>query len=471
MRFFPRSLFGRLTLVLLTGLVAAQLLSASILFRDRGQILYGSIRSDSAKRTAGIVRLLDALTPAERDRLLPLLETPETRIRLASAPIEMPDRDPVDSDLADAIQRELSDHLPSRSSVLVALERGPPTEVGPMPMAEMHHRHMMGRPGMRSPGAYLHGVHSMARGFFIQVALQDGTWVQFERRIPEDLFDQPTPLLQILGVLLLSVVLLSLLAVRWAVRPLRELRLAAEALGRDIHHTPISEAGPLEVAETARAFNTMQKRIRSYIEDRARILAAVSHDLKTPLTRMRLRSDLLDNTELRSKLQADLDEMEAMVAATLDFMRSAESGEESVPIDLTALLETIRDNALDAGWKVSLLGRASGLLEGRPTALKRCITNLVENAARYAGEARILVADSPGIVRITVEDQGPGVPEELLEKVFDPFFRVDTSRARRTGGTGLGLGIARNIARAHGGDLVLRNRTGGGLVAELTLPR
>jgi len=471
MRILPRSLFGRLTLVLLTGLVAAQLLSASIMLRDRGQTLYQSIRSDLIDRTAGIVRLLDALPAPERRRLLPLLSTPETRIRIAHEPAEAPAQDNVQRLTAGLIERGLKDRLPSGTEVRVTLEGSRGEDVPPFGMAEMHRRHMLGRQGMGGPWAYLHGVQALARGFFIQARISDGSWIQFERRIPEGLFDQPTRLLSTLGVLLVSVVLLSLLAVRWVVRPLRELRLAAETLGRDIHRPPLTVKGPMEIEETARAFNTMQQRIKSFVDDRARILAAVSHDLKTPLTRLRLRSDLLDDEDLRAKLQADLDDMESMVSATLDFMRGAESREPTVKLDIMALLETIREDARDAGWEVRLTGHLTLPFQGRPTALKRCISNLVENAARYGGGAEILAADDGRTLRITVQDRGPGVPPEVLEKVFDPFFRIESSRARHTGGTGLGLGIARNIARAHGGDLVLRNRAGGGLSAELTLPR
>ena len=471
MRILPRSLFGRLTLVLLTGLVAAQILSASILLRDRGQTLYQSIRTDLIDRTAGIIRLLEALPAAERRRLLPLLSTTETRIRIAQAPAQPPAQDSVQRLTAGLIERGLKDRLPPGTEVRVTLEDGLEDDVSQLGMPGMHRRHMLGRQGMGGPWAYLHGVHAMARGFFIQARISDGSWIQFERRIPEGLFDQPTRLLLILAVLLVSVVLLSLFAVRWVVRPLRELRLAAEALGRDIHRPPLTEKGPLEIEETARAFNTMQQRIKSFIDDRARILAAVSHDLKTPLTRLRLRTDLLDDAELRDKLQGDLDDMESMVGATLDFMRGTESREPTVKLDIMALLETIREDARDAGWAVVLTGQVTLPFHGRPTALKRCISNLVENAARYGGGAEILPEDDGRTLRITVRDDGPGIPPNLLEKVFDPFFRIESSRARHTGGTGLGLGIARNIARAHGGDLVLRNRAEGGLSAELTLPR
>jgi signal transduction histidine kinase len=163
--------------------------------------------------------------------------------------------------------------------------------------------------------------------------------------------------------------------------------------------------------------------------------------------------------------------METMVSATLDFVRGSVSREPSRRLDLMALLETVCEDARAAGWPVNLSGQVSEPLQARPMALKRCLVNLVENAARYDGGAEIRVTDDGRELRIAVQDQSPGIPEELLERVFDPFFRLEASRARHTGGTGLGLSIARNVARAHGGDLVLRNRAGGGLSAELSLPR
>jgi signal transduction histidine kinase len=311
----------------------------------------------------------------------------------------------------------------------------------------------------------------MARYFHIQVGLRDGSWVSFERAVAERHFDWPIKLLGVLGILLVSVILLSLIAVRSIIRPLHDLKQAAEGLGRDIRQPPLMLKGPIEVRDTARAFNTMQARLKNYIEDRAGILAAVSHDLKTPLTRLRLRTDLIEDEELRSKTEKDLDDMESMVSATLDFMRGTETGEASQPLDLMALLESIQDDAQEAGKPVSLQGAVVAPYRGKPLALKRCIVNLVENAVRYGGEAEIRVADGEEGVEISICDRGTGIPDEALERVFDPFFRLETSRSQQTGGTGLGLGIVRNIARAHGGDLILRNLQGGGFCAELTLPR
>ena len=324
---------------------------------------------------------------------------------------------------------------------------------------------------MEGPWAYMHGLHAMARFFHIQVQLQDGTWVRFERGLPEQLFDWPARLLIVLGVLLASVILLSLVGVRSLIRPLRDLRQAAEGLGRDIHQLPLPETGPTEVRETARAFNTMQSRLKRYIEDRAGILAAVSHDLKTPLTRIRLRIEMMDDEELRAKTEKDLAEMESMVSTTLEFMRGSETTEPNQRLDLMALLESIQQDASEAGGQVYLSEQPIAPYDGKPLALKRCIVNLVENALRYGGQADIAVEESGKSLIISICDKGPGIPAELLQRVFDPFFRLESSRAQHTGGTGLGLGIARNIARAHGGDIELHNRSGGGLCAKIMLPR
>lgn len=467
MRIMPRSLFGRLVLVMLTGLVLAQLLSAFILLRDRGQVLYDAVRENLIVRSAGIVRLLDSLSPDDRQRLLPLLSGPELLITLSQQPYPGTDTESESRLASSVIRRQLHDRMPDKNRILVSVEGS----LMKSPMQGMHRGGMMGGPPMSGPWAYARGVHAMARFFRIQVELQDGSWVRFERGLPENLFDWPGKLLFALIILLFSVILLSLFGVHSIVRPLRELRQAAEGLGKDIRQSPLRLSGPSEVRETARAFNTMQQRLKNYIEDRAGVLAAVSHDLKTPLTRLRLRADLMDDEELRQKTQKDLDEMESMVGATLDFMRGTETSEPSQRLDLTALLESVQQDAQEAGKEVAIEGSVATPFTGKPLALKRCIVNLVENAVRYGGSCEIAISDNEMEVSINIRDRGPGIPEEMLEKVFNPFFRVESSRAQHTGGTGLGLGIARNIARAHGGDLTLHKRSGGGLCAMLTLPK
>jgi signal transduction histidine kinase len=394
-----------------------------------------------------------------------VLNGEQSRVGLAEAPRAFPPEDARTAG-AELVGEQIRMRLGAGTEVEVALAGF--IMSGPM---LGHGGPDMTGPGRHGAGRYGAGRHAMASRFFVQAQLKDGSWVWFERLIPRELVDWPMQMLLTLLILLAGVITLSLVAVRWIVRPLDRLREAADALGKDIHRPPIPETGPVEVAETSRAFNTMQRRIGRFVEDRARMLAAVSHDLRTPLTRLRLRADLLDDEELGEKIRRDVDDMQTMVEATLDFMRGTASPEETRSLDLMALLESLSDDAAESGARVRLRGHVRTPYRGRPVALKRCIGNLLDNALRYGGEADIDVRDSETAVTVTIADRGPGIPPESLEKVFEPFWRLEGSRGRDSGGTGLGLGIARNIARAHGGDLVLRNRQDGGLCSELTLPR
>lgn len=465
MRLLPRSLFGRLTWVLLTGLTATVLLSAGVHLRERGRVVYEAIQGDITERTVDTVQLLDSLSPAERRRLLPVLNGEQSHVGLAEAPRAFPPEDARTAG-AELVREQIRTRLGAGTEVEVALAGF--IMSGPM---LGHGGPDMTGPGRHRAGRYGAGRHAMASRFFVQAQLKDGSWVWFERLIPRELVDWPMQMLLTLLILLAGVITLSLVAVRWIVRPLDRLREAADALGKDIHRPPIPETGPVEVAETSRAFNTMQRRIGRFVEDRARMLAAVSHDLRTPLTRLRLRADLLDDEELGEKIRRDVDDMQTMVEATLDFMRGTASPEETRSLDLMALLESLSDDAVESGARVGLRGRVQTPYRGRPVALKRCIGNLLDNALRYGGEADIAVRDSETAVTVTIADRGPGIPPESLAKVFEPFWRMEGSRGRDSGGTGLGLGIARNIARAHGGDLTLKNRSGGGLIAKISLPR
>ncbi len=273
-----------------------------------------------------------------------------------------------------------------------------------------------------------------------------------------------------LAVLLATVLLLSFVAVRWVTRPLNLLASAADELGRDINRAPLPEDGPAEVGRAAHAFNTMQRRLVRFIDERTRLLTAMSHDLKTPLTRMRLRAEMLEDGALREKFEADLLEMEAMVGETLEFMRGLSGREPAQPVDVMALLESLQADNEAMGRAVALEGRVTRPWRGAPQRLRRCLANLVDNAVLYGQRAEIAVDEGDDRLTIRVRDHGPGMPEAELEKVFEPFYRLEGSRSRATGGTGLGLSIARSIAQAHGGDVRLRNHEQGGLEAILTLP-
>jgi signal transduction histidine kinase len=215
----------------------------------------------------------------------------------------------------------------------------------------------------------------------------------------------------------------------------------------------------------------MQARLIRHIQDRTQLLAAISHDLKTPITRLRLRTELLDDSDLRTRFQKDLNEMESMVMATLDFMRGVDQQETFQPVDMMALLESIQADAQEMKSEVTIFGTVHLPFLGKPTALKRCISNLIDNALKYGHSATLFVEDSDERCIIRIQDQGPGIPNEQMENVFIPYNRLEISRNRDTGGTGLGLSIAQDIAHAHGGDISLNNTLTGGLEAVLVLPR
>lgn len=252
-------------------------------------------------------------------------------------------------------------------------------------------------------------------------------------------------------------------------RPIQVFAEAAERLGRDPRAPPLEVKGPAEVATAARAFNEMQERLSRYVEDRTAMVGAIAHDLRTPLTRLRFRIESLPE-EQRAKYASDLDQMEAMIAATLTFVRDATKAGERTPLELSSLVESLCDEMAETGAATEVEAGEKVVLEGDPMALRRLIANLLENAVKFGGRARARVFQSDGHAVVEIDDDGPGIPENDAEKVFEPFYRREPSRSRQTGGIGLGLAVVRSIARGHGGDVSLINRAGGGLTARVQLP-
>ncbi len=446
---WPRSLFGRLALVLLSGLILAQLISAAISLSERDDALFRFSDAQWAQRVTQAVRLMDSLDAGERQRIAGIITTPRLLVSLSPQP-------PVNgqSDLQSAdYKAALKDLLGSGREVRVVVAELTPAQSMARVPAEVNAPRI-----------------ERSEHVVTEVQLKDGSWVNFDHPRPSSVVDSPVRLVLSLAVLLLSVLLLSFLAVRWLTRPLSTLARAADELGRDIHRPPLPEEGPLEVRAAAVAFNTMQARLRDYIYERTRILTAVSHDLRTPITRLRLRAELLADEELKTKLVRDLQEMENMTNATLSFLRGFEDREALQSVDLMALLESLETDSVDTGYDVQLLGRIERPVMLRPRALRRLLDNLVTNAIRYGKRAIVTVEDLGSEVVIRVRDAGPGIPPNELEKVFEPYYRLETARSQDGGGTGLGLSIARNIAELHGGTLILQNHPAGGLEAILNIP-
>ena len=409
---------------------------------DRLDLLTLAQQRDAAVRAVSLYRVISLSPPEQRTAALATAEQGEG----VSARLE---RDPPVSDLPfspPALQRQF------RADMLLV----------PMPQSQ--------RP---SEVALLGGPNREI--FVIGFHLGNGAWLNMDISLPT-----PRPWQSgnfLMAFLLMTVVAagLSVWAVRRMIAPVGTLAAAAEALGRDVNAPALDQNGPTELAAAAAAFNTMALRIRRFVQDRTFMLTAIGHDLRTPITRLRLRAEFVDDDDLRARMLSDLDELQAMVSATLAVGRDITADEPATRVDLVALLRTLLDELSDIfpdrAEHLSYAGPDSLPIHARPLALKRAIVNLVQNALNYGGLARVRL-DPPvnGLLTLLVDDDGPGIPEERLEDVFQAFLRLEASRNRETGGTGLGLTIARNILRAHGGDVVLENRPEGGLRAVVSLP-
>ncbi|WP_339517680.1 sensor histidine kinase [Pseudomonas proteolytica] len=253
-------------------------------------------------------------------------------------------------------------------------------------------------------------------------------------------------------------------------RPIQRLSAAAERLSVDLDSSPLDESGPLEARQAASTFNLMRRRIREQVSQRARMLGAVSHDLRTPLSRLKLRLEQIDDLRLQGQMRQDLDDMIGMLDATLSYLHEQRTGESRQWLDVQALVQSLSENAQDQGADVQCQGHSTPL-QVQPMALRSCLNNLIDNALRYAGTARIELQDSPQALVIRVIDHGPGIAAEQREAVFEPFFRLEGSRNRNSGGVGLGMTIAKEAVERLGGRLDLEETPGGGLTAKMWLPR
>ncbi|QNA98526.1 ATP-binding protein [Massilia sp. Se16.2.3] len=304
----------------------------------------------------------------------------------------------------------------------------------------------------------------------LNVRLRDGEQLHLAVLPPRALAPADTDYRAVLALFFVSTAFLAYPVARMTTRPLKQLAQAAQDLGNDINRAPLDLTGASEIRQASAAFNAMQARIRQYIFQRTQMLAAITHDLQTPLTRMRLRLEKVDDRELQERLIGDLSAMQAMVREGLDLARSMDATESMQMLDLDSLLASSCDDAADANLPVTLAGRSNMALLGRPLDLQRCLGNLIDNAVKYGQQAQVVVDRVNGAARIRVRDNRPGIPQAELTRVFDPFYRVETSRSRESGGTGLGLTIARNIAEQHGGSIALANPPDGGLEVTLMLP-
>jgi signal transduction histidine kinase len=430
-RWLPQSLFGRIVLLMTVGLVAAQLVSAAIHLSERYRLMTGIISQELAQQTTAIYKTLNTQPVNVRTELAQSLSTQRVKLSIQTSPPSMAQVNGSQFEFENKLRQNLGSDLDIRMYQL--------PELG-------------------------HFV------FDVYLPLSDGQWLRMQGQPPQDVFGEPWHAFMGLGFMLLVIVILVVYVARVTVRPLTGLARAAHDMAVDLNHPPLLEEGPIEVQEAVRAFNTMQKRVREGIEERERFLAAVSHDLKTPLTRLRLRAEMLPNQQVRDDIQRDVAEMQILIDETLDFLRGRAVDEPLQQIDLVALVESVVDDVWHSD-RVSVQVPDALRFKGRPMALKRALSNLLENAIKYGDQAHIVLKNHKDRVVFSVEDGGQGIPDDKLEAVFEPFFRLEDSRNRDTGGSGLGLAIVRLVAQSHGGEVVLSNLPQGGLRAELILPR
>jgi len=478
MRLIPRSLAGQLIALLLIALVLSQVATLLILADERHFALRAASRDQVLARTAVLVRLLEQTPPHLHDGLLAaassrrLLYSVSTESAVAPGPGGR-----VEQRLAQRMGDLIGDGRNARVR-LVARE--------PWSLRDWQEHRRWGRDDDRRGSDDYdeddeddddHHRHvrrlNLPISFLASVPLADGRWLNAETALPQPPRGWAWFPLVSMGIMALAILAIVIFSLRRITRPLRALSGAAERLGRGENLEPLAETGPEDVRRTTRAFNAMQERLTRFVRDRTRMLAAISHDLRTPITALRLRAEFVEDAETRQKILETLEEMSGMIEAVIGFARDEATAEATRRVDLVALIQSQIDDLADQGEKVTF--QTAGI-EGtlsydcRPTALKRLLHNLIGNALRYAGAARVSLIRDDQALSVLVEDEGPGIPAEQLEQVFDPFFRVEGSRSQDTGGVGLGLAIARSIAHAHGGDLVLENRPEGGLCARLTLP-
>ncbi|RXZ38000.1 HAMP domain-containing protein [Oxalobacteraceae bacterium CAVE-383] len=453
------SIANRVFLILLAGIVVATVTTTWLAANERQNTVRELRYQRVAERVEQIVGALDDAAPGARQIVLDAARDFGFDARLGNTPLAAGHSNP---DLVGALKTQLGDDRRIIESRDVKCVDGWPQPPSPRDA------------GRHPPDADPAGNAESCR--LIYVSLRDGELLTLNLKTPRDRAPrQRPPQHSAIGgpYMLLFLALIALLAyavARMTARPIKQLAAAAGELGQDIDQPPLPEKGPLEIRQAAGAFNLMQARIRRQIQHRTHMLAAITHDLQTPLTRLRLRLEKVGDDELRGKLVNDLAQMQQMVQEGLDLARSMDSSEAMQRLDIDSLLDSVCADASDAGLAVTQSGRAQASILAQPNALRRCLTNLLDNAIKYGHSAEVSTAVENGKVAIRIRDHGAGIPEDQLDAVFEPFFRLETSRSRDTGGTGLGLTIARNIAENHGATLRLDNCPDGGLQVTLLLP-
>jgi signal transduction histidine kinase len=463
-RLWPRRMAGRMILLTLAGFIIAQVIVLAVLTWDRRETFreYESYRL--LERIAVTLRIVEASPPEMGRAIADNASSPFMDFWISPGPVL-----PTGIETGDFWHRDRHERIAGLRQRVgtdrdIRFNRGEAF----LPGATLPERLRRVRDPEHGGDA---SFKSYRPNFALSIGLVDGRWLNVgfnvRRRGPDIGFPVLLSFL-VTGTILALVIILS---VRRVSRPLERLASAADRMGRGEAVAPIPEEGPDDLKETIRAFNLMQERLRRFVEDRTKMLAALGHDLRTPITSLKLQAEFVEDEELRERMQRQLDDMQQMAESALAFARDAADGEETSRTDIGALAESLADDLASLGLEVTCTAPDRSIVHAcRPVALKRALTNLVRNAVAYGGSAEVSVRKSGGEILIEVADNGPGIPEADMDRAFTPFERLDPARSAETGGAGLGLTIARSIARAHGGDVRLANRSEGGLVATIALP-
>lgn len=446
MSLVPRSLLGQLALLILGAFLAAQAISIWLFTDERGAAIRAAQRFETVERAEAVARALDTAPAESRESILAAVNSRLVRFSVGDAPL-------VEIGRMELSALEGGDIR--ATEVTVSPHDGRPAEP-PAAFAWMHER-------MRAAGV-------APVEFRISIPLGEGDWLNVRARFQRPDIQAPPALL---GATLLSLALL--MAALWfglgrITRPLRQLADAADGFGIDAPAPEMPTQGPREVRALSDALGRMHTRLTAMIADRTRMLAALGHDLRSPITALRVRAEMVDDDETRERMVATLDEMQEMVDSTLAYARGVSTDQPMEACDLALLVGELADELSETGSQIAVMSSEPVRAEVRRTAVRRALRNLMENAQRYGSRARVSVTQVGDRAEMLIEDDGPGIPSRDLEKVFDPFIRLETSRSRETGGIGLGLPITRAILRAHGGDVVLSNHAEGGLRATVHLP-
>ena len=449
MRFWPTGIRGRVILIMLVGFTAFHILSLAIYSLDLSNELGLSSERNFSQRIGELWRLMGDTPAADRERVAHSASGTLVQVHWSPRSFAEP------TSQQDDRTRRLAEQIRStganlgKNDLLVGYAEASPIDAEVAPSTD--------RP--------------LDHALLISLRLPDASWLNFA----VTQLDQPRwgswHLVLSTSLMALGVVVLVALSVRLLTAPLHTLARAADRLGMDVDAPAIPETGPTEVRTAARAFNGMQERIKRLVADRTQTLAAISHDLRTPITRLRLRAEFIEDDEQRQKMLTDLDDMDAMITSTLAFVRGDRTSEEPKVVDMTAMLATICDDMVDAGMQLTFDGGPQAPLSCRPLAMKRAFTNLLDNAVKYGRRAHARLRSSPDSILVEIDDEGPGIASDEMAKVFSPFYRVDPSRSRETGGAGLGLTVAQSIIRSHGGEITLETLQPRGLRVSVSLPR